>query len=131
LTPRFLLDTHVVVRWVIEPRKLSRDQWRTLEAAAARREIMALSAVSLLEIAALEERGRIRVDVREIFRVLQSEVTFQILPITFEIAEESAALTALRDPADRAIVATALVHGLRLLTSDQRIVDSKLVPVVE
>jgi len=131
LTPRFLLDTHVVVRWVIEPQKLSRDQRRTLEAAAARREIVALSAVSLLEIAALEERGRIRVDVREIFRVLQSELTFQILPITFEIAEESATLTALRDPADRAIVATALVHGLRLFTSDQRIIDSKLVPVVE
>jgi PIN domain nuclease of toxin-antitoxin system len=92
---------------------------------------MALSAVSLLEIAALEERGRIRVDVREIFRVLQSELTFQILPITFEIAEESAALTALRDPADRAIVATALVHGLRLVTSNRRVVDSKLVPVVE
>jgi PIN domain nuclease of toxin-antitoxin system len=92
---------------------------------------MALSAVSLLEIAALEERGRIRVDVREIFRVLQSELTFQILPITFEIAEESAALTALRDPADRAIVATAVVHRLRLVTSDQRIIDSKLVSVVE
>lgn len=92
---------------------------------------MALSAVSLLEIADLEESGRIRGDVREIFRVLQSELTFQILPITVEIAMEAARLRALRDPADRAIVATALVHRLRLVTSDQRIVDSKLVPVVE
>ncbi|HEV2202203.1 MAG TPA: type II toxin-antitoxin system VapC family toxin [Bryobacteraceae bacterium] len=131
MTPRLLLDTHVVVRWVIEPRKLSRDQRRTLESAAARREIMALSAVSLLEIAALEESGRVRVNIHEIFDVLQSQPMFQILPITFEIAEESAALTALRDPADRAIVATALVHRLRLITSDQRIIDSSLVPVVE
>ena len=37
----------------------------------------------------------------------------------------------LRDPADRAIVATARIHRLRLVTSDQRIVESKLVPVVE
>jgi hypothetical protein len=29
------------------------------------------------------------------------------------------------------IVATARVHGLRLLTSDLRIIASKLVPVVE
>lgn len=92
---------------------------------------MALSAVSLLEIAALEESGRVRVNIHEIFDVLQSQPMFQILPITFEIAEESAALTALRDPADRAIVATALVHRLRLITSDQRIIDSSLVPVVE
>jgi len=38
---------------------------------------------------------------------------------------------ALRDPADRAIVATARVHRLRLVTSDQRIIESKLVLVIE
>jgi hypothetical protein len=32
---------------------------------------------------------------------------------------------------DRAIVATARVHGLTLLTSDERIVDSKLVRVID
>ncbi len=38
---------------------------------------------------------------------------------------------ALRDPADRAIVATARIHNLKLLTSDQRIIDSRLVPFIE
>jgi PIN domain nuclease of toxin-antitoxin system len=37
----------------------------------------------------------------------------------------------LRDPADRVIVATARVHRLTLLTADQRIIESDLVPVVE
>jgi PIN domain nuclease of toxin-antitoxin system len=56
---------------------------------------------------------------------------FQILPITYAIASEVAALGgALRDPADRAIVATARVHRLRLLTSDQRIIESKLASVI-
>ena len=32
--------------------------------------------------------------------------------------------------ADCAIVATALVHGLRLVTSDQRILDARLVPTI-
>ena len=36
----------------------------------------------------------------------------------------------LRDPADRAIVATARVHRLSLVTSDQRIIKSGLIPVV-
>jgi PIN domain nuclease of toxin-antitoxin system len=36
----------------------------------------------------------------------------------------------LRDPADQAIVATARVHRLKLVTSDQRIIESKLVPVI-
>ncbi len=131
MTPRFLLDTHVVVRWLKERNKLSREQARTLEAAVARQEPVALSPISLLEIAALEESGRIQADVREIFSFLQFQAAFQVLPITFDVAIEAAQLRALRDPADRAIVATALVHRLQLVTSDQRIIDSKLVPVVE
>jgi PIN domain nuclease of toxin-antitoxin system len=37
----------------------------------------------------------------------------------------------LRDANDRAIVATARVHGLRLVTADQRIIASKLVHTIE
>jgi PIN domain nuclease of toxin-antitoxin system len=63
--------------------------------------------------------------------VLESAPGFEIIPFSIEIATDVAALgPSLRDPADRAIVCTARVHGLRLITSDQRIIDSGLVPVV-
>jgi len=54
------------------------------------------------------------------------------LDLSPAVAAEVPALAATYDwdPADRIIVATARVHGLRLLTSDQRISKSKLVPVV-
>lgn len=127
---RFLLDTHVVIRWVAEPRKLTRNQARHLEEAVRRREQAGFSAITLLEIAALAEAGRIRANVQSIFTELQSNPVFQLLPVTFDIAAEVAALgPALRDPADRTIVATARVHRLPLLTSDQRIIDSGLVRV--
>ena len=64
------------------------------------------------------------------FDHLQAGRVFQILPLTYEAAAEVASLGGLRDPADRAIVATARVERLRLVTSDQRIIDSKLVPVI-
>ena len=55
-----------------------------------------------------------------------------VLPITFEIAIEVATMGAhLQDPTDRAIVATARVHRLTLITSDEKIVKSKLVKVVD
>lgn len=67
----------------------------------------------------------------DILSELESNPAFHIEPLTIEVAAEVAALgDALRDPADRAIVCTARVRGLRLLTSDRRIVDSQLVPVV-
>jgi PIN domain nuclease of toxin-antitoxin system len=39
-------------------------------------------------------------------------------------------LAPLRDPADQLIVATALSLGARLVSSDSRIAECKLVPVV-
>jgi PIN domain nuclease of toxin-antitoxin system len=67
----------------------------------------------------------------QIFSALETNPMFEILPITIRIALDAGALMMLRDSADRTIVATARVHGLRLLTSDQRIIDSKLVSVID
>jgi len=133
LKPRFLLDTHVAVRWFAAPTKLSREQARALRESVRRREPVAISAVTLLEIAVLFGAGTARSDipVAELLGELGSNPAFHLAPLTIEIAAEVAALgNALRDPADRAIVATARVLKLRLVTSDQRIIDSKLVPVV-
>ena len=123
----------MVIRWLVEPRKLSRDQIRTIETAAGRGETIAVSDMSLLEIAMLGtgERSPLTGSLEEFFQVLTSHPAFQILPLTPEIALDAASLPGLRDPADRAIAATARVHRLRLVTSDQRIIASGLVPTVE
>ncbi len=132
MLPRFLLDTHVLVRWMIEARKLSREQLRVLEGAVRRTEPLALSAMSLIEIAVLTSDRKLKLPVEDFFDELGANALFRLLPLTYEIAAEIASVgSSLRDPADRAIVATARVHRLRLVTSDQRIIDSKLVPVVE
>jgi PIN domain nuclease of toxin-antitoxin system len=133
LNPRFLLDTHILVHWLAAPTKLSREQLRVLREAVRRREPIAISAITLLEIAVLFGEGRTRSDVPidQIFDNLESNPAFQIVPFTLEVASEVAALgSALRDPADRAIVCTARIRKLRLVTSDHRIIDSNLVPVV-
>jgi PIN domain nuclease of toxin-antitoxin system len=67
-----------------------------------------------------------------VFEMLESSPALKILPLTIGIAREAPPLAAvMRDPADCLIVATARVHGLRLLTSDERIVDSNLAQVVD
>ena len=88
--------------------------------------------MSLLEAAVLASQGKVKLNasISEFFADMQANPIFEILPLTYEVAAEAALLGNLRDPADRAIVATARVHRLRLVTSDQRIIESKLVPVV-
>ena len=133
MSPRFLLDTHIVVRWLAAPKKLSTEQARVLREALRRREPVAVSAVTLLELAVLFGQGstRSKIPVDQLLGKLESSPAFEVIPITVDVASEVAALGGwLRDPADRAIVATARLRGLRLLTSDQRIIESALVPVV-
>jgi PIN domain nuclease of toxin-antitoxin system len=132
LSPRILLDTSVVVRWLYEPHKLSREQVRALADAEERNEPVAVSAITLFEIVGVLESGRVRGSIEDILDQLGAPTLFQVLPMTLEIAREMAAIgTALRDPADRAIVATARIHRLKLVTSDQRIAASRLVPVID
>lgn len=131
--PRLLLDTNALLRFVGEPKRLSTQQSRALRRAVQRMEPIGLSPISLLEIAVLHSLGRIRLKgtLAEFFEEVRSGPEIQVLPITEEIALEVALLGPLKDPADKAIVATALVHGLQLVTSDERIVDSRLVRVID
>ena len=60
------------------------------------------------------------------------ETVFVVLPITGRIAELSTLFTNgfPRDPTDRIIAATALVHGVKLVTKDKRIRASKEVDCI-
>ena len=95
---------------------------------------MAISAITLLEIVMLSGAGllRIQISLDQVFEQLDTNPSIHIVPLSIEVAKESSFLgSILRDPADRIIVATARVHGLRLLTSDQRIIESKTVSAVD
>jgi PIN domain nuclease of toxin-antitoxin system len=132
LSPRLLLDIHILLRWLGNPQKLSREQVRAIEAALKHSEQLAVSATSLIEIALLSsgDKPRIKAELHDVFDDLTSNVAIHIAPITCAIALEVASLAILRDPNDRIIVATARVHRLKLVTSDQRIIASGLVPVI-
>ena len=130
---RFLLDTHIVVRWLSDPKKLSMEQIRIIREAQRRGEQVGLSASSLIEIAVLRTEGgrRGELNIGDIFIQLEEHPIFRIIPITIPIAIDAGALGVLCDPADRTIVATARIHRLKLLTSDRRIIESNLVSAID
>ena len=69
---------------------------------------------------------------RHLLEQCESNPLIDLLPIDGAVASEMVAMgDYLRDPGDRVIVATARVHGLKLVTADQRIIESHLVPVIE
>ncbi|MFN7934241.1 MAG: type II toxin-antitoxin system VapC family toxin [Bryobacteraceae bacterium] len=132
MSPSLLLDTHILIRWLSAPKLLTQEQRRTIDRSIRRREQVGISAVTLLEFAMLvgDRKLKIHQPLDQLLDSLKFNQQIQVFPITFEIALESSYLGILRDPADRSIVATARVHGLRLLTSDQRILSTNLVSAI-
>ena len=117
-----LLDTQALLWMRLGDGRLGRRARQTAERALPAGDL-AVSAISLWEIAMLAGTGRIRSpdDVRAWHRELLASGVVEI-PVDGEIGIRAASLNGLlRDPADRIIVATALVGGHRLVTADQRI----------
>ena len=131
---KLLLDTHILVWWVSEPRRMSPKQRRALSRASAATPLC-VSDISLWEVAGLSERSRVRLSMplRDWLESATAPPLVRRLPISPAVAAEVASLplTLDWDPADRIIVATARIHGLRLVTADERIVESGLVGVLE
>ncbi len=125
-----LLDTHVLVWLLIAPENLSPKEKRAI-LAARKSGALAISAISLWEIAWLAENKRIEIDVSVDSFVRKCASYVQVLPITPEIAVRSVQFPKPfpNDPQDRMIGATAIVEGVRLLTHDKQIARSGLVPL--
>ncbi len=125
-----LLDTHILVWLLIAPENLSPKERKAI-LTARKSGPLAVSAISLWEIAWLAENRRIDVDVSVDSFVRKCASYVQVLPITPEIAVRSVRFPVSypKDPQDRIIGATAIVEGVRLLTRDKRIVKSGLVPL--
>lgn len=122
-----LLDTHVVVWLALEPARISKKARSAIEKSRQRAEGLAVSDITLLEIATIEKKGRIKLNAGLEAFLAEVETRFIVLPMTSRICAGALALPAAypKDPADRVIGATALVEGLPLITADDGIRRSK------
>lgn len=128
-----LLDTHVLLWWFEQPKRLSVSQRRVLRKAGDAASL-GVSDVTLWEIALLLERGRIEfaLPLDEWLARATAAPLVERCGISPAIAREMVSLGTTRDwdPADRILVATARVLGVPLVTSDARIEESGLVRTV-
>jgi PIN domain nuclease of toxin-antitoxin system len=126
-----LLDTHVVL-WVAQiPDLLSAEAEHAIRV-ERQRDGIGISDKTLWELAMMISRGRVGVKTSLLDFLRAVEQNFTIFPVTAEIANRAVSLSSEypKDPTDRIIGATALVHGLRLVTKDEEIGASGEVPVI-
>ena len=116
-----LLDTHVVHWWSAEPDRISPPARRALDKA----DELLVAGISWYELGWLAERERIVVDVPT--RAWLDDLAAQVrtVGITPAIADSAAGLPSSfpRDLTDRIIYATAIEHGVKLVTRDEAIAE--------
>jgi PIN domain nuclease of toxin-antitoxin system len=114
-----LLDTHVVHWWSAEPNRVSKPARKALEEADEH----VVAAISWYELAWLAKHERITVNIpiRSWLQGLAAQL--RTVGVTPAIADAAVALPSSfpGDPADRLIYATAIEHGLNLVTKDRAI----------
>lgn len=126
-----LIDTHALIWAVGDSKKLSRAAASAIRRARQNGGV-AISAITIWEIASLLARGRVRA-----YGTLDASIEMflegvAVRPITPEICALGALFPAAfsRDPADRIIGGTARAEGLTLITHDEKIRESPLIKTV-
>ncbi|HZC25278.1 MAG TPA: type II toxin-antitoxin system VapC family toxin [Candidatus Binatia bacterium] len=126
-----LLDTHALFWAVDDSKRLSRPAASAIRR-ARRQGGVAVSAITVWELASMLARGRIRRagTIESSLEMLLEEVV--VVPITPQICALGAQFPSdyPGDPADRIIGGTALAESLTLVTHDERIRKSPLLKTV-
>ncbi len=113
----YLLDTHVLLWWLVDDPTLSDSARRVLTQGKSR---VCVSAATLWEI--VIKRSLKKIEVPESFAEVVAAQGFDSLPVTWEHATEVGNLPLHhRDPFDRILIAQCRVENLTMISRDAMI----------
>ncbi len=129
----FVTDTHGLVYHLTGQRKrLGRRARVIFERTERGQDAVLIPFTALEEIMLLSEAGKVhlRIPFRELLMSLMQADNFDLGENNADLLLEASALTGIRDPFDRMIVAQARLSGGNLITTDEEIRESGLVKTV-
>lgn len=127
---RLLLDTHIWLWSVLEPKRLSRRVAKEIQDSSNE---LWLSPISIWELIVLWQKGRMIPEegIEAWVPKALHALPLREAPVTYEVARETGRLRLPhRDPADRFLLATAKVFELTLVTADDHLLKSRDVSVL-
>jgi PIN domain nuclease of toxin-antitoxin system len=117
---RLLLDTHILLWWLMGDRRLPKSLAKVL---ASSENDIAVSAATLWEIVIKHMMGRIDVDLDELLSSINGD-GFGELPVQFRHTLTLQSLPRHHDdPFDRILIAQSVAEGRRLVTTDSSILS--------
>jgi PIN domain nuclease of toxin-antitoxin system len=121
-----ILDTHIWLWLATGSSKLSKAAREQIENTSARESLL-LSAISVWELAMLEDTGKVQLPepVEEWIASALADLRIQLIDLSADILVHSVRLPGNlhKDPADRIIIATAQKLQALIVTKDQRMIE--------
>jgi PIN domain nuclease of toxin-antitoxin system len=125
LTSALVADTHVAVWYLLDDNRLSKAANSALDTATAAGDPIFVSAISLVELTYLVEKGRVPAAALQMLRsaMLDSNSSFEVAHLDLSVTDAVALIPrdAVPDLPDRVIAATALALKLPLVSRDRKI----------
>lgn len=126
----YVADTHALVWYLGGARALGSAAHTAFTTAESGTGTVVIPVIVVAELLMLAEKRRAGVDVAKVIDALTRRQGYELSPLGLNTVLGIGVLTALPDIHDRLIVAETLERGATLITVDQAITASGLVPVV-
>ena len=119
---RITVDTHTLVWFLDKTLKAKRLSAKALEVIreSEKHGVIYVSAISLMEIVDLSEKGRISVSFQSVLSLIDTNEAYKVIPVNNELVKVAIPLQGL-EIHDRLIMATALITDSVLLSKDKEI----------
>ena len=115
-----LLDTHAIIWYFLDFKRLSIDAFEAIESASQ----INIASISIVEIIYLQEKGKLSGEaLPRLNQIFASDPNWRLIPLDFEIAKAITQIPLVTVPEmpDRIIAATALYLNIPLVTKDSKI----------
>lgn len=120
-----VLDTHTLIWWVDMPQKLSKKARQAIEKEVSQEGGILISSITTFEIYMLVKKGTLELATHPDIWLekVESLSSVRFISVDNKVASLSVNLATFshKDPVDRMIVATSILHGAPLVTSDEKI----------
>jgi PIN domain nuclease of toxin-antitoxin system len=125
----YLADTVTIIRHFSKSGSIGKEARSVLAGADKGKNHIYISVLSLTEIMYLSQKNRITIDLAETIKIINASDNYRIVDLTSDIVTIADKLD-FYELFDRLIIATAKFLDIPLLSPDEAIHNSKIIPVI-